>query len=1085
MPALVALAVILPLAAPLADEPSGVIGYYRFPTIHGQTVVFAAEGDLWQVPVEGGIAMRLTTHSGNESHARFSPDGKWLAFSAEYQGNVDVYVMPAGGGEPRRLTYHPSDDEVVAWRPDSSTVVFRSRRLSPNADENLFEVPLGGGHPMLVPLGVGALASFAPDGDRVAFNRMGSEFRTWKRYKGGCAPDLWLGNLRTKEFHRITDWEGTDSFPMWCGDRVYFVSDRTDRMNITSCRADGSDVRQHTDHRDYDVRWSDTDAGRIVYMLGGDLWLFDVETDEAHKLDIRLASDRVQRRPRFEKVAKTLASYELDRTGKQLALSSRGELWVSPTKEGLRRQLTHSSGIRERAPTFSPDGKKLALITDETGEQELAVLEVGGQHARTILSHRAQGWIFPPVWSPDGKQLAYADLTMTLFVVDVASGKISVIDHSEAAEIEEYAFAPDGKWLAYTLPAKGQRHAIFIYSLEKGTKASVSTSFTDDFEPAWDPEGKYLYFLSRRSYNPILCEIDFESAVVRATIPCAVILSEDGISPFLAREPPEEEEDGDEENEYEEDEDSETPPVEIDLDGIAQRVVQFPVEADNYSSLASAPGKVFYMSEPLLGVMEMPLFEEDEEPRRKLHVYDLEEKKDETFIDSLRDYTLSGDGKRIAWRVADEILVADTDSDPPDEIEEQLDPDELPLEIDPAAEWEQIFHEAWRLQRDFYWAENMGQVDWEGIRQRYAALLPRISTRDELNDLIGELIGELGSSHAYVFGGDTRDAEPVEVGLLGADLVFDEDARAYRFERVLRPEAWETDVEAPLTMTHAKVKEGEYLFAINGRDLSAQENVYARLAGLAAAEVLLTVGAAADRSDAREIQIKTLESEETLRYRDWCRRNREYIEMKSAGRIGYFHLPDMMGDGLVAFVRGFYPQVEKDALIIDARYNGGGMVSSMLIERLRREVWAYMQPRRGETATFPVRAHVGPKVVLTNYWAGSDGDVFPESFKLLELGSVIGTRTWGGVVGIRADKRFIDGGLSTQPECAWWEPKRGWDLENRGVEPDILIDVLPQDQLADHDPQLDRAIAELEGRLRDRPPLRPEPPPVPDKRSSR
>lgn len=1078
-----------------AVSSAGVVGYYRFPTIHGDRVVFSAEGDLWEAPTSGGMASRITTHPGNEAFAKFSPDGKWLAFSAEYEGNVDVYVMPADGGEPRRLTFHPMPDEVIAWKADSSAVVFRSRRESPNRDLNIFEVSREGGQPRKFDFGACALADFSPDGKKIAFVRFSWEMRTWKRYTGGTAQDVWIGDLDTNKFSRMTTWDGTDAFPMWIGDRVFYASDRSSTMNIFSSKPDGTDIKQVTQHDDFDVRWPDSDGKNIVYMHGGDLWIVDAAGGKPHKIDIQLPSDRIRQRERVENANSAFEFFDIDQEGKRLVLGARGELWTTPTKPGRIVQLTNTSGIRERLGAISPDGKHVACISDESGEQEIWLLDAAGKEKPRQLTKRGKGWLFRPVWAPDGKHIVYADMTMTLLAVNVESGETRELDKSENAEITQYTISPDSRWLAYSKMEDNWLSSVFVCDLEDGKPQRVTTEYSNDFAPAWDPKGKYLYFISNRAINPIMDDFDFQHLTTRSGRPCLAILAKTGKSPFLPEELLEEPRSEDDKkssaasqaSESDKDKDKkaaekkEPVKVVIDFDDLESRIVEFPVPADNYAGISGIDGKALYVTFPTPGLLGGDDHADDDAPQTTLRAYDFKKRKSEVYVEKLRDFTLSGDAKRMAWRVKDEILVAAADSKPGNDIEEKFDPGKLPLRIRPSEEWKQIFDECWRLQRDFYWTEDMAKVDWPKMREKYGALLPRISTRNELSDLLGQLVGELGTSHTYIWGGDVEAAKGVNVGLLGADIRFDAKAGRFQIARVLRPEVWETYIASPLTQTHAHVQDGEYLFAINGRDLGPGDSVEERLTGLAGAQVLLTVGAKADRSDARDVQIAALGNDQPLRYRDWIRRNREYVDQKSGGHIGYFHLPDMGGPGMLEFIKGFYPQHKKDALLIDIRYNGGGFVSQMMIERLARKNWAFMRPRRGLQETYPARVHVGPKVVLINQHSGSDGDIFPESFKIRGLGPLIGMRTWGGVVGIRGDKRFIDGGTSTQPEFAWWEPKRGWGLENRGVEPDIELDYLPEDYVAGRDPQIDRGIAELEKMLKADPPKKPEAPPAPDK----
>jgi tricorn protease len=833
-------------------------------------------------------------------------------------------------------------------------------------------------------------------------------------------------------------------------------------------------------------------SGRIVYMYAGGLRVYDIDADRDRDVSITIRSDRAETRLRFEDAAETLENYGLNSDGSRLVIASRGELWTVPVEGGRTVALTASSGVRERLPSFGPNDERIAAVTDETGEQEVAIFDAWGEQDREVLTREGKGWIFDPVWSPDGKWIAYADLTLTLRLVEVETGAVRVVHHADAWEIREYVFSPDGRYLAFTVPGSpfGESDmSIHIYDVRSGRSHAVTTPFSGDYSPSWSTDGRYLFFLSRRVINPVFCERDFEHATINSAVPCALVLKEGDVSPFASKEVLamfEPEEDGKDGDEGEETESKDVPEVVIDFDGLRERVVQFPVDAGVYESLRAYPGGVFYLSREVEGILDQTWGGADAGPRFTLHQFDLKAGEDSVFVEPIRDYALSGDGEMVAFRMEKAIHVVSSAAPPEDPSDPEspggvVDPSDLRLQVLPVAEWRQIFEETWRLQRDFYWAPDMAGVDWPAVREQYAPLLPRVGTRRELNDLIGEMIGELSTSHTYVWGGATRDADSIAVGMLGADLVPDVRTDRLRFAKVLRPEVWETHVHAPLAQPHTRVERGEYLISVNGRDVTGATNIHAVLANLADAEVMIEVGREADGSDAREIQVETIGMDRDLRYLDWRRRNREYVDKASQGRIGYLHLPDMDAGGLVAFATAFYAQLDREGLVIDIRYNGGGFISSMLIERLARELWAYDVSRWGGTTTYPNRTHTGHKVVLINYFAGSDGDIFPESFRLRGLGPLIGTRTWGGVNGIRADKAYIDGGMVTQPEFAWWEPKRGWGLENGGVAPDIEVDILPADSAVDHDAQLERAIAELMRTLAEDPVRLPEPPPYPDK----
>lgn len=1079
---------------------AGVNGYYRWPTINGDTVLFTSDGDLWRASVNGGLATRLTSHPGSEMYAHLSPDGKLVAFTADYEGNSDIYVMPVDGGEPKRLTFHPSREECIGWTPDGKFILSRARRSGLGSQSTVYQIPVDGGEPEEVKIGKAETAAYSPDGKMIAFNQFVWN-GTWKRYRGGTAAKIWVGDLAANKFWQLSREAAVEQYPMWVDGRIYFVSERTFPANIWSANPDGSDAKQVTHHTDLDVRIADGDGKRIVYTAGADLYVLDPKSGESKKLEVQLPTDRIRERATNVDATQTLESYDLSNDGKRIIVSARGEIFSAPSKPGGRViQVTGAdSGIRQRAGSISPDGKHVACITDETGEQEIALYDAAGKEKHRILTKAGKGWLFTPIWSHDSKSIAFADLTGTLNVVDVETGESKQIDQDKNWELTQYAFSPDNKWIAYTKYADNRTSGIWICELATGKTTAVSAGFTNDSSPTWDPKGKYLYFLSNRIYQPRLDDLDSNFLVTESAKPCVVMLAKDGKSPLLPEEMLEEK--------SEDKSDSATQPttepvvqpatepttstapattsaadkpaveVKIDLEGIVSRVVELPVGPANCGGLVAGEDKLFWITTPT-----QPMGADDDQPagpRGQLNVYDFKSRKQEVWLDGVSGYTMSADGKRLGWLKDGQILVADANAKP-GEPEERLVLSSLPLRINPAEEWKQIYAEAWRLQRDFYWAENMVGVDWAAVRKKYEPLLDRISSRGELNDIIGQLIGELGTSHTYVYGGDTtyKPPMPVPVGVLGADIDLDKASGLHRFTRVLKPEPWETNIPAPLTQSHANVKEGDYLLAVNGRKLAPDENADARFVNLSGAQVLLTVCSKPDKSDARDIQVQTLGSDQELRYADWCRRNREYVDEKTGGKVGYFHVPNMGGEGLIKFIEGFYPQIEKDALIIDDRSNGGGFVSQMIIEKLDRKPLAYDKPRRGMVSTYPSRVHVGHKCVIIDQHAGSDGDIFPDTFRKLGLGPLIGKRTWGGVIGIRTDKGFVDSGMSSQPEFAWFDA-RGWSIENHGVDPDIEVEYTPEDFIAGKDPQLDRAIAEMTKKIAEKPVVRPEVPAFP------
>jgi len=1083
-------AVILP---PAAARP----GYLSLPDIHGDRIVFTAEGDLWLASIQGDDARRITSHEGDEVYAQFSPDGRWIAFTGDYDGNRDVFVMPAEGGEPRRLTWHPFSDFVVGWTPDGAKILFRATRDTPHGDYELFMVPVAGGDVEKLPLGRANHVAIDPDTGRWAFTRTWGG-GTWKRYRGGTAPNIWVGDPGKADYAEVTGFEGIDLFPMWHGGRIYFLSDQGGTGNIWSMAPDGSDRMQHTDLGRWDARAPSMGPdGRIVYMVGGGIGLFDPGTGAARAVEIDLPSERNLTRNRYAAPAEYLTEFGLSPDGDRVLVVVRGEIFSIPVEEGVTLPVTAGIGSRENRFEFDPKGKRIVYVTDESGEQVIVTADAWGRgDVRRVKEADASGWHFQPLWSPDGQWIAYADMTHRLYIVKAEGGTPKEVDHCLQSEISHYAWSPDGRWIAYAKSNGVDYRSIFIYDTKEGAIHQVTEWSTDDFQPTWDPKGRYLYFLSNRIIDPVIGTFDFESVAVNAVRPYMLLLRADVENPFLDAEgmPPKdgedkkdkdkkdkgEKDDEEEEKEEEEDEDKAPEPVAIDFDGLARRVLEIPVDPGQYSGLSATEGKLFYMSAPLEGIANLNFFSEGE-PKSSLMAYDLEEKEASQFMGGVRGYHLQAGAEKLAvMKGPGEIYVVGAESPPEDDLSDSaVSLDGIVVELDPREEWRQVFHEGWRYMRDFYWDEGMHGIDWAAVRDQYAELLPRIATRWDLLDIMAEMIGELSTSHTYIWGGDQgRSVSRHPTGLLGAVLA--RDGSAFRVERIYRG-APADRVRSPLDEPGANVKEGEYILAVNQKPFEPGLPFEASLENMAERPVMLTVNDKPSAEGSRDVIVEPLESERPLIYADWVRRNREHVAEKTGGKVGYIHLPDMGGQGMVEFDRWFYPQLDKEGMIVDCRWNGGGFVSQLILARFQRSVISWDRSRWGGVYSYPYRTLNGPFVVLTNENAGSDGDIFPAAVQLAGLAPVIGKRSWGGVIGIRGFRTLLDGGSITQPESAWWDPARGWALEGRGVDPDIEVTNRPQDLARGIDAQLDRGILEVEDLRKLRPPRRPEFGPAPDR----
>lgn len=1107
---------VVPLLSTAAAHAAAA--YNRQPDLHGDRIVFAAEGDLWLVPDTGGTARRLTSHPGTEYFPHFSPDGTQIAFTGEYDGNRDVFVVAAGGGEPRRLTFHPGGDEVIDWTPDGKSVIFRSRSEHPLASE-LFRVPAAGGEPVKVPIGWATRIDIDPQSGQYAFTRTSWESATWKRYRGGTAPSLWVGHPDRKDFRQVTTFPGLNAYPMWIDGRVYFLSDQGGTGNIWSIAPGGDDRRRHTDLDGWDVRWpSRSNDGRIVFTAGADIFVFSPATGgdgSVTKVDIDVPSDRMLVRARYPDAKKTITSIAISPEGDRLAVVSRGEIFALAAKDGPVLPVTRGSGARESWASFSNDGKRIVYVTDAPREEEIRSIDAWGRgEPKTIVAAGTSGWHFPPEWSGDGASVAWSDQNQTLWIAPAAGGTPVQVDRSTQAEIRDYSFSADGRFLAYAKTAPNDYSSIYIHDVRGKTTHRVTGPYTNDYAPAWDPDGRYLYFLSDRETNPVLDTRDMQNVEISNTRPYMLLLRRDVKNPFTPsgglpeaddaadtkdgeKEPKDaraaksgkagakadpsaakkpDDEDHDEDDDRKGKKKLEPPkPVTIEFDGLEGRFVALPgVERGRYSRIGATADHVLLLEQPVSGMAD----EGNEGPgegggEATLHTYSLEKKKLHEFVDGVASFELAPRADKVAVvKSPGEIHVVEVGDHAPEAMEEaKVDLDGLVVELDPRAEWEQIYFEGWRHMRDFYWDPGMGGVDWKAVRDRYATLLPRLGTREDLRDLMGELIGELATSHTYVWGGDAaREVPRVSTGLLGA--TFERVPGGVRVARIYRGDPAD-NVRSPLQEPGVDVREGHVVVAVNHRPLPADRPFIAALEGLADRDVILSVKDN-DGGATRDVVVRPLSDDQPLRYADWVRGNREYVAAKTGGKMGYIHLPNMGSQGQIAFNTWFYPQLDKEGLVVDERWNGGGFVSQMIVERLRRKVVSFDRARGGGVFTYPYRTLNGPFVVLINEFAGSDGDIFPAVVKLEKLAPVIGMRTWGGVVGIRGDKPMVDGGMLTQPEFAWWEPGRGWSLENEGVDPDLEVQNLPQDLARGVDAQLDRGIAEVLALHAKNPPVRPQ-----------
>jgi len=1058
----------------------------RYPDINGESVVFTYEDDLWSASIKGGYATRLTSHPGIEAYAHFSPDGKWIAFTGSYDGGYDVYIIPATGGEPKRLTYHPAYDRVVGWTPDGKYVLFVSYRT---LKYELYRVDLEGHYPEKLPLDQVAYASISPDGKRVAFNRFYSDRMNWKGYKGGMQQDIWIADIKGKNFKRITSWEGYDNHPMWYAGQIFFCSDREDgRMNIYAYDVKTGKITRCTYHTDWDVEFPEIGDDRIVYGCRGYLWVYDILTGKSERLTINIPSDRWRMRDLYVRPGGYLQEIGLGKDGKYCVVQSRGDIYLVATEKEKAVNITRTPGSRELHPALSPDGKKIAFFSDRTGEYELYITDAKPGSKWEQITSGYKTYYYHCIWSPDGKKLLFGDKDYTIFVADIETKSVKKIDrccylkdNEIFWEVSDYNWSPDSRWVVYSKVEENQNNSIFLYNLEEGKRYRVTDDRYDDYSPCFDPDGKYIYFLSLRNFTPMLDP--FMDNNVNIDVSCVMVVQlRAGEKPPFYEIEEEEENSGSNDTEESTKEDEDT--VVIDLEGISERIFTVPVESGTYKMLSTYKGHVTFLSRKNYG---FPGIEEFFNPNSvdyyTLKSLDTKKKKLRTVITGIGYYTLSGNGEKVAYISGSMAGVVETD-ETSTAGEGLLNWAGLKQKVDVFKEYPQIYRDVWRQIRDFFYDPGIHGKDWEAIYHKYEELIPYVATRADMNYIIGHMIGELTASHEYIVG---RGGPPrtfymrVNVGLLGADLVPDYRTKRYKFKHIIKSSSWNKKYKNPLIAPHIKIKKGDYLLAIDGVEITTDENYFKYLQNKADEEIEITVGSSPELSKGKTYRIKTLYSDRALRYYEWVENNYRKVQEATGGRVGYMHLTDMDEEGLEQFEQAFRAERFRDGLIIDVRNNGGGFVSWFIIDKLERKLKYMTVTRTFQPMRYPHAVHPGPIVVICNEGTGSDGEIFTQHFKDLKLGTIVGTPTWGGLIGIINMIPLTDGGMVTQSNVGFANLKGEWIVENRGAQPDIYIENNPGDMLAGKDPQLEKAIEVIMQKLKESPPPVLVPPEFPKK----
>jgi tricorn protease len=1078
---------ILVLTSVASYQASGIddVRLLRFPDINKNLIAFVYAGDIWTVSSDGGEARRLTSHMGLELFPKISPDGQWIAFSGEYSGNRQIYVIPSNGGVPRQLTwYNPVgvmpprggwDDVVLDWTPDSKQILIRANRTSFGERQGkYFLVSLEGGLERPLAIVNGGFGVLSPDGSRLVFTPVDREFRNWKRYKGGRASDLWIYDLKQNSSEQITSFEGTDQLPVWAGDNIFFASDRDLKLNIWKYNTITKETSQITRHTEFDVMWPSGNGDMLVYENGGYIYKLNLQSGESEKVRININYDNPALIPYYKNVKDFIHSFTVSPTGKRALIDARGDIFSVPAENGIIKNLTETQGVREIFPAWSPDGKYISYYSDLTGEYELYLLENKDGSKPGQVTSGSSAWKYQPVWSPDSRYLLFSDRTLMLRLVEVATGKITDIDHATSNEFRNYSFSPDSRWITYQKEGDNENSAIWVYETASGKKNQVTDGTFADDNPVFSLDGNYIFFASNRDFNLSFSSFDFDYIYDRATRLYAVSLTQkspkilkdkNDVEPVKPEKKPAMPSAKDKRasgNSADTSSSKKELKVVIDFNGINNRITALPGESGEYRIVGASEDGLLFISD------------------RKLMRYNIKDEKNEEILDRVMMASVSADGKMAIYRSGEDIgIIKLTPGQKAGAGKLNL--NGLEMKIDPRKEWNQIFVDAWRIFRDYFYVDNLHGVNWTAMRDRYSKLLPYVSHRADLDYILNEIVAESNTGHTYVDWGDFERVKRIDNGLLGAELTADEATGRYRISDIYEGENWNPERRSPLTEQGTDVKEGDYLISIDGNDIRTTDNPYTFLENKAGKSVEIKVSSNASAADARTSLIKPVSSEQDLMYFKWVNERRAMVDKLSGGKIGYIHVPNTAEEGNRELYHGMYTYFNKEALIIDDRYNGGGFIPDRMADLLDRHTLAYWHQNGLKPGKSPAIANDGPKVMLINGYSASGGDAFPYFFRKLGLGKLIGTRTWGGLVGISGNARLVDNGYVSVPRFGVFDKDKGWIIEGEGVSPDIEVVDRPEQLAKGVDPCIEKAVEILLQELKEKPAKKAVPPASPDR----